>query len=105
MIRKKALSYGLIQYNEMNYSINVTKGMFASFLIYSFTYVLYFMIFFIDFKNILPSEVHVYSLLFSHFSSLFNPFLFGMTNLLFNKGYKYFLYYIGLRRNRSNSIV
>jgi hypothetical protein len=106
VIRKKSLSYGLNNYNDMTITIQITKGLIASFLIYLFTYMPYTLIYFIDYKNQLPNEVHIFMILMSHFNSIFNPFIYSITNLLNQNNYKLFIYFILLknRQNRAFSI-
>jgi hypothetical protein len=104
-IKKKALSYGIVQYNEMVYSLNVTQGGFASFVLFLFTYFPYICILIVDYKNLLPISVHIYLLLLSHFNSVFNPAVYCITNTLFFKGYRRLMIYMRLNRNRVNSLI
>jgi hypothetical protein len=102
VIRKKSLSYGLNNYNDMIITIQITKGLMASFLIYLFTYMPYTFIYFIDYNNKLPNEVHIFMILMSHFNSIFNPFIYLITNLLNQNNFKLFIYFI-LLKNRNQS--
>lgn len=107
VIKKKSLSYGLQQYNETIYSLNVSKGLFASSLFYLLTYAPFVLIYVLDYRNVLPMSIHIYSHLMTHFDTIFNPVLFGMTNLLFLNGYKKFINFIirVKRFDRSDSLI
>lgn len=107
VVKKKSLSYGLQQYNEMVYSLNVTKGLFASYLFFLLTYVPFSFIYVLDYQNVLPMALHIYSHLFTHFDTIFNPILFGMTNLLFLNGYKNFMNFLmrAKRFRHSDSLI
>ena len=104
-VKKKALSYGIVQYNEMLYSLNVTKGFFGSFAVFIFAYFPYICIQVVDYKNLLPISVHIYLLLFSHFNSVFNPAVYCITNTLFLKGYRSLFIFMKFSRNRVDSLI
>ena len=41
-----------------------------------------------DFQNKWPRTVHMYTMLFAHMNSSFNPIVYAISNPLYQKGYK-----------------
>jgi len=84
--------------NEMIVTIQITKGLMASFCIYLFTYMFYTFIFCFDYKNKLPNEVHLFMILMSHFYSIFNFIIYLNTNLFHLNQFKLFLSVVKLMK-------
>ena len=55
----------------------------------------------IDFEDKLPKAYHLYSMLFARINSSLNPILYGLTNPLFQRGFKNFFNFIFCRKEYS----
>jgi len=71
---------------KFKYLFKTTKGIFYSFLFFSFAFVPYFsLILMKDYQNYVPRYVYLYLFLFARANSIFNPIIYCTTNTMFKK--------------------
>lgn len=72
---------------ELNKSLKIAKGLFASFMLFTLCWLPYGMIVMTDFQDRLPRSAQEYSMLVAHLNSSLNPLLYAMFNPAFQRGY------------------
>lgn len=86
---RRALSYNYFRKNQINTTFKITKGLFFSFLFFSMAYFSYFGLILIkDYQSTVPRVIYLYLFLFARSNSVFNPVLYGMTNPMFQRGFR-----------------
>ena len=91
-IRTRQRAHSHNQFNrETKLDLTFSIGLFSSLIIFSVTFVPYFILLIVDYEDKLPRAFHLYGLIFIRINSCLNPILYGTTNKTFENGYKNFL--------------
>ena len=72
-------------------SLQISKGLFASFIVFTLCVLPYAIVMMSDFESKFPVHVHMFLFLLARLNSSLNPILYGATNSLFQSGYRNFL--------------
>jgi hypothetical protein len=92
-VRQRAQNHN--QFNRRGkLDLTFSIGLFSSLIIFSVTFVPYFILLIVDYEDKLPRAFHLYGLIFIRINSCLNPILYGTTNKTFENGYKNFLNFI-----------
>ena len=74
--------------------MRITKGLFASCILFVVCYLPYAAIMLLDSDDTLHRTAYMYAMLLAHFNSSLNPILYAFTNSEIKKGYGNFLNYV-----------
>lgn len=72
---------------ELANEVSVTRGHFVSFLFFASFWLPYSLIVLIDYGDLLPKNALMVSMAIAHFNSALNPFIYGVFNPDFRRGY------------------
>lgn len=97
-VRNQASSNQSMRRQNPNNPLRVTKGLFASCVIFVVCNLPYGLVTLLDLNDQLPRSAYMFSLLMLHLNSFFNPFLYALTNTPRLEGYYYFFYYLFQRK-------
>jgi len=93
------------QSSNSNNPLRITKGLFASCVIFVICNLPYGIVIVLDFREQLPRTAYMFTLLMLHLNSFFNPFLYALTNTPMLEGYKNFFFYLFQRKKYNFSQV
>ena len=89
-VRQRAQNHNQLN-RRSKIDLTFSIGLFSSLIIFSVTFVPYFILLIVDYEDKLPRAFHLYGLIFIRINSCLNPILYGTTNTTFKDGYKNFL--------------
>ncbi len=85
---------------EMKKSIRLAKGLFGAFTFFILCWVPYGIVVMSDYKDQLPTAVHMFAIELAHFNSALNPVFYAVFSSGFKKAYRLFLSKLFTRRVR-----